>query len=133
MDTSSFLTFLLLSFTYNMLHAKLLRSSLTLCDPVDFSPPSSSVRDSPGKNTGVGCHFLLQGIFLVQGSDSHLFCLLRWQAGSVPLQPPGKPLLFTQSYTKMPILISPEDNPISININIYVMSFFIIFMPSLSL
>ena len=25
--------------------------------------------DSPGKNTGVGCHFLLQGIFLTQGSN----------------------------------------------------------------
>ena len=34
----------------------------TLCDPTDGSPPGSSVRpwDSPGKNTGVGCHFLLQ-------------------------------------------------------------------------
>ena len=37
---------------------------LTLCDPVDYSPPgSSNPRDSPGKNTGVGCHFLHQGIF----------------------------------------------------------------------
>ena len=35
---------------------------LTLSDPVDCSPPGSSIRpwDSPGKNTGVGCHFLLQ-------------------------------------------------------------------------
>ena len=31
--------------------------------------------DSPGKNTGVGCHFLLQGIFLTQGSNlSFLHC-----------------------------------------------------------
>ena len=37
---------------------------LILCDPVDCSPPGSSVLgDSPGKNTGVGCHALLQGIF----------------------------------------------------------------------
>ena len=36
-------------------------------------------RDSPGKNTGVGCHFLLWGIFLSQGL--HL-CLLHWQADS---------------------------------------------------
>ena len=36
---------------------------LTLCNPMDCSPPGSSVHgDSPGKNTGVGCHFLLQGI-----------------------------------------------------------------------
>ena len=33
----------------------------------------------PGKNTGVGCHFLLQGIFLTQGSNPHLLCLLHWQ------------------------------------------------------
>ena len=35
-----------------------------LCDPMDYSLPGSSVHvDSPGKNTGVGCHALLQGIF----------------------------------------------------------------------
>ena len=40
---------------------------LTLCDPMDCSPPGSSVHgDSPGKNTGVGCHTLLQGIFSTQ-------------------------------------------------------------------
>ena len=34
----------------------------TLCDPMDCSPPGSSVHgDSPGKNTGVVCHALLQG------------------------------------------------------------------------
>ena len=39
--------------------------------------------DSPGKNTGVGCHFLLQGIFLNQGSNLHLLCLLHWQMSSL--------------------------------------------------
>ena len=40
------------------------QSCLTLCDPMDCSLPGSSVlRDFPGKNTGVDCHFLLQGIF----------------------------------------------------------------------
>ena len=39
---------------------------LTLCDPMDCSPPGSSPWNSPGKNIGVGCHFLLQGIFLTQ-------------------------------------------------------------------
>ena len=48
--------------------------------------------DSPGKNTGVGCHFLLWGIFLTQGSDHSLLRLLDWQAGSLPLAPPGKPV-----------------------------------------
>ena len=40
--------------------AKLLQSCLTLCDPMDCNPPGSSVHGSPGKNTGVGCQFLLQ-------------------------------------------------------------------------
>ena len=35
--------------------------------------------DSPGKNTGMGCHALLQGIFPAQGWNLHLFCLLRWR------------------------------------------------------
>ena len=39
-------------------------------------------RRSPGKNTGVGCHFLLQGIFPTQGLSLHLLC---WQAASLPL------------------------------------------------
>ena len=35
-----------------------------MCDPMDCSPPGSFVHgDSPGKNTGVSCHDLLQGIF----------------------------------------------------------------------
>ena len=38
--------------------AKSCQSCLTLCDPIDGSPPGSSPWDSPGKNTGVGCHFL---------------------------------------------------------------------------
>ena len=37
--------------------------------------------DSPGKNTGVGCHFLLQGIFLIQGLNPRL---LHWQVDSLP-------------------------------------------------
>ena len=46
---------------------------LTLFDSMDCSLPGSSVRgDSPGKNIGVVCHFLLQGIFLTQGSTPGL-------------------------------------------------------------
>src|SRR5574340_696593 len=45
----------------------------TLWNPVDCCPPGSSVRgDSPGKNIGVGCHALLQGIFPTQGSNPGL-------------------------------------------------------------
>ena len=47
--------------------------------------------DSPGKNTGEGCHALLQRILLTQGSNPPILCLLYWQAGSLPLDPPGKP------------------------------------------
>ena len=47
---------------------------------------------SPGKNTGVGCHALLQGIFKTQELNACLLCLLRWQVGSSPLAPPGKPM-----------------------------------------
>ena len=43
-----------------------------------------------GKNTGVSCHFLLQGVFPTQGSSLHWF--LHWQVGSLPLAPPGKPI-----------------------------------------
>ena len=43
------------------------QSCSTLCDAMDYSPLGSSIHgDSPGKNTGVGCHALLQGIFLTQ-------------------------------------------------------------------
>ena len=41
--------------------AKSLQSCPTLCDPMDGSPSGSPIPgDSPGENTGVGCHFLLQ-------------------------------------------------------------------------
>ena len=46
------------------MHVKSLQSCLTLRDPVDDSPP--------GKNTGVGCYALLQGIFPTEGSKLHL-------------------------------------------------------------
>ena len=60
---------------------------------MDRIPPGSSVHDeSPGKNTGVGCHALLQGIFPTQGLNPSLSQLLHLQADSLPLAPPGKPL-----------------------------------------
>ena len=46
--------------------------------------------DFPSKNTGV-VNFLLQRIFLTQGSSLSLLCLLQWQVGSLPLASPGKP------------------------------------------
>ena len=66
----------------------------TLCDPMDCSPPGSSVHeDFPDKNTGGGCHFLLQGFFSTQGLKLYLLRFLHWQADSLPLSYPGSPLL----------------------------------------
>ena len=47
----------------------------------------------PGKNTGVGYHVPLQGIFPTQRSNPRLSCFLHWQVNSLPLAPPGKPLV----------------------------------------
>ena len=59
---------------------------------MDGSLPGSSVHgDSPGKNTGMDCLALLQGIFPTQGSNLCLLCLLHWHAGSLSLAPPAKP------------------------------------------
>ena len=78
---------------------KSLQSCPTLCSPMDCSLPGSFCPwDSPGKNTGMACHTLLQGIFLTQGSKTHLLCLLHWQVKSLPLAPPGR-------FTKFPFII----------------------------
>ena len=73
------------------LRVKLLPPCPTLCDPMDCSPRLLCPWDSPAMNTGVSCHFLLQGIFPIQGSNPCLLCLLHWQADSLPLVPPGRP------------------------------------------
>ena len=54
----------------------IVQSCLTLYDPMDCSPPGSSPWNFPGRNTGVDCYFLLQGIFLTQGSN---LGLLHWR------------------------------------------------------
>ena len=58
----------------------------TLCDSMDCSLPGSSVHGISQAHTGEGCHFLLEGIFLTQGSNPHL---LHWQAVSLPLSLQG--------------------------------------------
>ena len=57
-------------------HAKSLQSCPTLCDPIDGSPPGSPVPGihSPGKNTGVGCHFLPQCIEVKSESEVTQSC-----------------------------------------------------------
>ena len=84
---------------FSMLHTcvcLVTQSCLTLCDLMNCSLSGSSVHwGSPGKNTEVGCYALLQGIFPTQGSNPHLLgllCLLHWQAGSLPVVLPGKPI-----------------------------------------
>ena len=47
--------------------------------------------DLPGKNTGMGCHFLFQEIFPTQGSNLRLLGLLHWKEDSLPPVPPWKP------------------------------------------
>ena len=59
------------------------QSFLTLCGPMDCSPPGSCSWDFPGKNTGVGCHVLRQGIFPTQGLNLCLLCPLHWQVDSL--------------------------------------------------
>ena len=62
----------------------------TPCDPMDCSPPGSSVhRDSSDKNTGVGCHALLQGNLPNPGIKPKSPAP---QADSLPAEPPGKPM-----------------------------------------
>ena len=62
---------------------------LCLCDPMDYSPPGSSVHgDSPGKNTGVDCYALHQGILPIPGTEFRPPAL---QADSLPTEAPGEP------------------------------------------
>ena len=73
------------------------QSHPTHCDPMDYSPSGSSVHgDSPGKNTGVGCHTLLQGIFPTQGLN--------------PGFPLFKQILYQLSYQRSPehTVINPK-------------------------
>ena len=56
--------------------------------------------DSPGKNSGVGCHFLLQGIFPIQGSNPCLRHLLHWQADSYTTDPAGEPWMYIPPYVR---------------------------------
>ena len=76
---------------------------LTLCHPMDCSPPDPSVHgDSPGMNTGMGCHALLQGIFPIQGSNAGL---LHCRRILYQLNYQGSPIFATSmDYTVLGIL-----------------------------
>ena len=81
----------------------------TLCDPMDHSPPGSSVHgDSPGKNTGVGCHAFLQGILPTQESNLGLpHC--RQHLYSLSHQ--GSPLLTIESESESCSVMSDSSRP----------------------
>ena len=68
-----------------------LQSYPTLCNSMDYSPWLLCPWDFPGKNTGVGCHFLLQDVFPTQRSNQHL---LNWQGDSLALSHLGSPTYF---------------------------------------
>ena len=69
----------------------------TLCDPVDYGQPGSSVQ-------GILQARILEWVPMPSSRVSsqprgrtHLLCLLHWQAGSLPLAPPGKPIIKFQN------------------------------------
>ena len=76
------------------MHAMLPQSCPTLCD----------------KNTGVGCHAVLHGIFLTQGSNTCFLCLLQLQEGSLLLAPPGKPPIMNKEI-QLVIKKLPKEKP----------------------
>ena len=78
--------------------------SVTLWTVGRQAPLSMALWDCPGKNTGVGCHALLQRIFPTQGLNPHL---LHWQVGSLGLTPPGKP--YADVTIKKHFLLSYKD------------------------
>ena len=80
----------------------------TLCDPMDCSLPGSSIH-SPGKNTRVGCHALLQGIFPTQGSNPELLYCGFFTIWSTLLQ--GRPRILEWVVCAFPRGSSRPRNP----------------------
>ena len=69
------------------------QSHPTLCNPIKCSPPARLLCpwNFPGKNTGVGLHFLLQVIFPIHGSNCHP-CVSYIGGWILPLVSPGNPI-----------------------------------------
>ena len=67
-----------------------------------------SLWNFPGINAGVGCHFLLQGIFLTQGWNPSLLRLLRWQADYLPLNHLGSTVKFSKNCSQADITVYPS-------------------------
>ena len=64
-----------------------------------------------GKNTGAGCHFLLQGTFQTQRLNPRLLPLLRWQADSLPLRHLGSPFIEQQQLNTYSSEVNMEVQP----------------------
>ena len=70
--------------------SSVVQSCLTPCGPADCSPPGSSINGIlQARNTGMGCHFLFQGIFPTQGSNPLVSSALADRFFTTA--PPGKP------------------------------------------
>ena len=122
--TNDKISFFFLWLQWTCLHAL---GCPALCDPMAYNWPGSSVRNFPGENTGVGCHFLLLWIFPAQGLNSHFLCLLHWQADSLPLGHLGSPAWLTSIllyYVCMYIYIYIHTTSLSIHLlmDIYIAS-----------
>ena len=92
--------------------AKSLQSCPTLCDPKDSSPPAAwwlpRPWDSPGKNTGVGCHFLLQSMKVKSESEVPQSCLTLWDPVAAAYQAPLSMGFSRQEYWSGLPLPSPQ-------------------------
>ena len=85
--------------------AKSLQSCLTLCDCIDGSPPGPpSPWDSPGKNTGLGCHFLLQCMKMKSESEVAQSCLTLSNPWTAAYQaPPSRGFSRQEYWSGMPL------------------------------
>ena len=88
------------------------QSCPTLCDPIDGSPPGSPrLWDSPGKNTGVGYHFLLQCVKVKSESEAAQSCPILSDPQTVVHQAPPSMGFSRQEYWSGVPLPSPGDLP----------------------
>ena len=103
-------------------------SCVQLYNPMNCRLRGSFVHEFPGKNIGVGCHSLLQEIFLTSGGlKPCLLCLLHWQLDSVCLSHLGSPLFFLQVANYLFIFIS--NFPISCDFYFFVLiQIFIVYL-----
>ena len=86
-----------------VVHAKSLQSCPTICNlrTVARQTPLSMGILQERILEWMDCHAFLQGFFQTQVLNLHLVCILHWQAGSLPLVPPGKPNSTVMEFKKL--------------------------------